>query len=155
VASTTYEELSRFFAQAVCVSALSGLRTGATMRVTVGDEASFTLKKEPAGAVLLEADPQSPDLSFTLSLPTLKEFNAKAWDDLSLLGIELVKKVLAPNPPERLEVKIHTGLWDLFAKGYLSVLTQAGPGFMTFLASKGLVGMSKVKRALERFRDKA
>ncbi len=156
MASNAHDELSRFFAQTVCVSALSGLRAGSQLRVVIDGAESFTLNKEPVGTVLLESEPQSsPDLTFTLSLKALRELNGTEWADLCSLGIALVKKVIAPEEAERLGVKVHVGPWDLFTKGYFTILTQAGPGFMTFLASKGLVGISKIKQALERFKDKA
>lgn len=144
--------LHGFFARPVCVQALAPLSIGSKIVLHV-EQASFTLLKEKTQAVVQPGAADKPDLSFTLPLKALVALSEETADSVGDMGIALLKRMVASEDEGKLTAKVHIGLFDLYRRGYFSVLTLGGPQVMSFLAGKGLNGMGKIKDAIGKIRE--
>lgn len=148
-----FDQLQDFFGRRVCIEALKPLSVGSTIAVHVPERESFTLSKSKEGPVLTAGAPSKPDLSFWLSeagIPAILEDRSETVGDV---GICLLRRMVADEKEGRMSAKVHLGLFDLYRRGYFSVLALGGPQVMSFLAGKGLTGMGKIKDAIGKIRE--
>ncbi len=150
--SERFEALEHFFLREVCQKATKPLRVGTEMSVKVDENEHYTLRREKEGLKVLSTPCKTPDLSFTLTLETLKKLNAAKTEDVGEMGVELLKLLAQNDPTVKMHAKVHIGLFDLLTKGYLGVLPLGGPAVMKFLGAKGLTNMGKIKEAISRLR---
>ena len=72
---------------------------------------------------------------------------------LGKIGVAIIKFIANPDPLLRIRIKVHIGLLEIIANGYLGVIPLGGEALMKLLASKGLTSLGKIKEAIQRLRD--
>jgi hypothetical protein len=121
------------------------------MEFHVGPE-TFTFTKEGGKNAIKPAAARDPQLIFTLSPAAADAILADPSDDIGAIGVHIAKMIVAKNSDRSVSIKFKAGFLSLFSKGYLGVLTAGGSQFASFLASKGLNGMSAVKDVLKKMK---
>lgn len=146
------QQLESLFSQDVCVRATKPLREGVQIAVTLGDEATVSLRKAKGRLLVSPEKPLSPDLSFVIPLQALDELSQLRTEDISEVGISILKLMLHRETNFRITAKVHIGPLTLLRNGYFNVLALGGPSVMKFLASKGLTNLGKIKDAIGRMK---
>ncbi|HVI23687.1 MAG TPA: AAA family ATPase, partial [Myxococcales bacterium] len=72
--------------------------------------------------------------------------------DVGDLGITFFQHIVAKDPAEKIQVKLHAGLLKLTMHGWLGVLAAGGPKVIGWMAQKGLKGPSAVAAAVSRLK---
>ncbi|TMB26069.1 MAG: AAA family ATPase [Deltaproteobacteria bacterium] len=93
-----------------------------------------------------------PDFELTIAPGAVRAITAKPEADIGELGITFFQHIVAKDPAEKIQVKLHAGLLKLTMHGWLGVLAAGGPKVMGWMAQKGLRGPSAVASALSRLR---
>ena len=93
-----------------------------------------------------------PDFDLTLAPGAVRAITAKQDGDVGDLGIAFFQHIVAKDPSEKIQVKLHAGLLKLTMHGWLGVLAAGGPKIVGWMAQKGLRGPSAVASALSRFK---
>lgn len=149
---TNQEILNDFFARPACQKATAPLKKGIELAVYIDEDSPLTLVKRNQLVEVTATAPKNPDMSFWIGKKGLLELTQSESTDIGDIGISIIKLMLATDPELRLKSKVHIGSLKLLAHGYLGVLPLGGPKIMSFLASKGLANISKIKDAISQLR---
>ena len=93
-----------------------------------------------------------PDFDLTLAPGAVRAIAAKQEGDVGDLGITFFQHIVAKDPAEKIQVKLHAGLLKLTMHGWLGVLAAGGPKVIGWMAQKGLKGPGAVASALSRLK---
>jgi hypothetical protein len=93
-----------------------------------------------------------PDFELTIAPGAVRAITAKPEADIGELGITFFQHIVAKDPAEKIQVKLHAGLLKLTMHGWLGVLAAGGPKVIGWMAQKGLRGPSAVASALSRLK---
>ena len=93
-----------------------------------------------------------PDFELTIAPGAVRAITAKPESDVGELGITFFQHIVAKDPAEKIQVKLHAGLLKLTMHGWLGVLAAGGPKVIGWMAQKGLRGPSAVASALSRLK---
>lgn len=148
---THLELLQTFFSSAIAIEGMSPIKNGVSIAIYVDEKGPVSLSREKDKPRILLEQNSKPDLTFWITEAGLKHLNSKPWTSVGEIGIEILKLMAGPDPM-KLKAKVHIGPFDLFRNGYLGVIALGGPTFLSFLASKGLTGIGKIKNAINQFR---
>jgi len=93
-----------------------------------------------------------PDFELTIAPGAVRAITSKPESDVGDLGITFFQHIVAKDPSEKIQVKLHAGLLKLTMHGWLGVLAAGGPKVIGWMAQKGLKGPSAVASALSRLK---
>lgn len=145
-------KLNAFVTGATCQEALAPLSAGARIGLEIEALGSFTLEKKAKKLHLVEGALPEPDFTLQTTAEGVASLLEGNWD-VPGLALEVAQRLLASDA-RRIAVRVHIGPFDLFAKGYLSVLLAGGKPMMNYLASRGFSDISKIKNALAALKEK-
>lgn len=149
------ERFSTYFAREVAQKAAHSLSNGVEMEFRIqgsdGKTAEeFTFTKAGGKNQINSGKASSPQLIFTLTQQAADQILADTSDDIGAIGVNIAKLILSPNANARVNIKFEAGFLSLFSKGYFGVITAGGTAFASYLASKGLNGVSAIKAVLSK-----
>jgi len=146
--------LRKFFeTSAAGKRAASSLKKGATVGVRFTDvSGDFRFYAQDGQPHFDAGRANDPDFELTLAPGAVRAITAKPEADVGELGITFFQHILAKDPAEKIQVKLHAGLLKLTMHGWLGVLAAGGPKVMGWMAQKGLKGPSAVASALSRLK---
>ncbi|OFZ56014.1 MAG: hypothetical protein A2428_07225 [Bdellovibrionales bacterium RIFOXYC1_FULL_54_43] len=98
------------------------------------------------------AGANAPQLTFILTPESAELILSDPAEEIGLIGINIFKLILSPDANRRISLKLHVGFITLFSKGYFGVLAKGGHQVASFLASKGLDGLSAIKELLKKLK---
>jgi hypothetical protein len=93
-----------------------------------------------------------PDFDLTLAPGAVRAITSKQDGDIGDLGITFFQHIIAKDPAEKIQVKLHAGLLKITMHGWLGVLAAGGPKVLGWMAQKGLRGPGAVASAVSRLR---
>jgi hypothetical protein len=146
--------LRRFFETSTAGHrAASSLKRGATVGVKFTDVTGDFHFHAQDGKPHFDAGRASdPDFDLTLAPGAVRAITSKPESDVGDLGIAFFQHIVAKDPAEKINVKLHAGLLKLTMHGWLGVLAAGGPKVIAWMAQKGLKGPSAVASALSRLK---
>lgn len=115
---------------------------------------AFVFTKENGKNRVVSKKSEAPQLLFTLTEAAASKILASEAQEIGLIGVEIARLVVSPDANVRVGVKIKTGFFTLFSKGYLGVVTAGGKEFTQFLASRGLSGPAAIKALISKLSGK-
>lgn len=131
-----------------CEGALSHLKAGTEIRVMIEDRVECALFFSENRAVLEKRAANNPDVQFTLNLEAVRRLQTMPKDNMSALGIEICKEIVAQN----ISVSVCGNLMGVMRNGYITIIRHAGPDFMKFLAGHGFGSLTKIMGAIKKLR---
>ncbi|MGE0614499.1 MAG: hypothetical protein AB7P04_02575 [Bacteriovoracia bacterium] len=149
-------QFSGYFERPVALRAAKSLSPDAVVEFKVDDESFFLTRKGGQNQIVEDLE-TSPDLTFTLTAGAAQAILDFESDDVGLTGVEIAKMIVSlepGTPPKKVWLKLNAGFFTLFRKGYLGVITAGGASFAQFLAARGLVGVTAIKQAIQKMRNK-
>jgi hypothetical protein len=133
--------------------AASSLKKGATVTVRFtdvpGDFRFYAMDGKPRFDA---GNAKDADFELTLAPGAVRAITDKPESDVGDLGITFFQHMVAKDPAEKIQVKLHAGLLKLTMHGWLGVLAAGGPKVIGWMAQKGLKGPSAVASALSRLK---
>jgi hypothetical protein len=95
---------------------------------------------------------QDPQATLTLDNDLTEELLGLNSDQIADYGILILSSFL--ESPRRLQVRLHSGFFDLWRKGWLGVLALGGAQLTRYLTTHGLDGIGGIQRAIQALRSK-
>ena len=92
-----------------------------------GETKKYSFKKDGKFATLFDTPPIKPDFTIKLELGAIKKLVEFKSESVGDFGIKFFQIMRAQKEGERIEVKLHIGLFKIMTKGYLKVLLLGGP----------------------------
>jgi len=152
--SDLVQNLEDYFQRPVAVRAAESLTDGAEVELRVipplgAAERAFTFFKSDGRNRVREGLADAPQLVFTLEQGCLEQIMRDASSDISYIGIQLVRRILAPeHPEEKILVEVRTHVMGLVLHGYFGVLKAGGQAFALYMASQGLHSFGRIKELI-------
>jgi hypothetical protein len=135
--------------------AASSLRKGVSVGVRFTDVAGdFRFHVQDGKPRFDVGKASDPDFDLTLAPGAVRAITSKQEGDIGDLGITFFQHIVAKDPDEKIQVKLHAGLLKLTMHGWLGVLAAGGPKVIGWMAQKGLRGPSAVASALSRLKKR-
>src|SRR3954454_7412436 len=146
--------LRKFFeTSAAGKRAASSLKRGATVAVRFTDvPGDFRFYAQDGQPRFDAGQASDPDFELTIAPGAVRAITSKPESDVGDLGITFFQHILAKDPAEKIQVKLHAGLLKLTMHGWLGVLAAGGPKVIGWMAQKGLKGPSAVAAAVSRLK---
>ena len=91
------------------------------------DNKSYSFKKNGKFATLFNESPDKPDFTMKLETNAVKKLVEFESENIGDFGIKFFQIMKAKKEGERIEVKLHIGIFEIMTKGYLKVLLLGGP----------------------------
>ena len=113
----------------------------------------FTFTKKGRKNQILFQAAEHPELVFTLTPNAATEILKNPSKDIGEIGVSIAKLIISKDENTKISIKLRSGMLGLFTKGYLGVITSGGVSFASFLATRGLSGMSAIKDAIGRMKQ--
>ncbi len=136
-----YEKAQKFFNQNPnCSKALMELKPGVDILVNLAGKNKCSLSYKNDELVFVNKPAKNYDVEFILNSEALRRLSGQVNLSLGEIGIEVVKEVLLGH----IEINKHSGIFNFLKNGYVSIIRQAGPEFLSFLASNGLGSLQKI-----------
>jgi hypothetical protein len=145
------ERFSQYFDREVAQKAAKSISNGAEMEFHVGEEV-FSFTKQGGANKIRAGKAGDPQLIFTLTPGAADAILADPSEDIGSIGVHIAKLVCAHQPDQKISMQFKAGFLSLFSKGYFGVLSTGGSQLASFLASKGLSGMSAIKDVLKKMK---
>jgi hypothetical protein len=145
------DRFSQYFDREVAQKAAKSLTDGAEMQFQVGSEVFTFTKVSGKNAIKPEAA-RDPQLIFTLTPGAADAILADPAEEIGQIGVNIAKMIAHHDADKKVSVKFKAGFLTLFAKGYLGIVTAGGSQLASFMASKGLNGISGIKDALKKMK---
>ena len=146
------ERFSAYFDREVAQKAAGSLGNGVQILFQIDTE-HFTFTKVAGRNRVVAGAAQDPELVFTLTAQAAEAILADPSDDVGAIGVHIAKLIVSPDANKRVSIKFKVGFLKLFSKGYFGVITAGGSQFASYLASRGLNGMSAIKTALKKIKE--
>ena len=140
---------SSLLSKPVFAEGLRHLQKGAEIRILIAERYEAALYFDGQKAVLDERPAHSPDVEFSLSPDAIALLKNQTGDDLAGFGIEVVKQIIAG----KISVRVVGSAWNVLTKGYLGIIKEAGPDFLTFLATHGITGIAKISSMIKNLKS--
>jgi hypothetical protein len=111
------------------------------------------LTKPQRGDFQVSGDPEGgEDLSFLLTEKALLHLCEAPTLDVGDIGVEILKLMLHTDADIRISAQVHIGIFEMFRKGYFSVLPLGGVKVTRFLAERGFTSISRIQDAIRKMR---
>jgi hypothetical protein len=153
------DRFSAYFDRPVAQTAAKSLADGAEIQFQVSDPAeprkpieTFTFTKQNKRNQIVPGAARKPQVSFELTPAAAEAILAEPAEDVGAIGVGIAKLVVSQDPAKKVGMKFNTGFLGLFSNGYLGVVAAGGGAFASFLASRGLNGVSGIKEALKKLK---
>lgn len=150
------DRFSAYFAREVAEKAAAPLAASAEIEFQAGDPASpevFTFHRQGGKNGVRPGPAAEPQVVFRLTAQAAEAILADSSTEIGAVGIGILKLIVSADPSRKISVSLKAGFLTLWNKGYFGVITAGGAPFASFLASKGLSGISAIKDALKRIRE--
>lgn len=147
------DQFRDYFSKDVAQKAAKSLKNGCNIHLSVGNE-KMTFTKQAGLNSILEGGDGEPEISFQMTEKAADKILANESEEIGEIGVEIAKLIVSDDPDISVSIKLHAGFFTLFSKGYLGVVTAGGSAFASFLASRGLGGMSGIKSAIKKMSSK-
>jgi hypothetical protein len=149
------ERFSSYFNREVAQQAAKSIGNGAEIefRISNSGEApseTFTFTKKAGKNTVVSGVAEDPQLIFTMTPQAAQEILDFQSDEIGPIGVQIAKLVVSTDANRRVSIQFKAGFFTLFSKGYLGVVTAGGSQFASFLASRGLNGISAIKSVLKK-----
>ena len=128
---------------------LRHLSPGHEIRILIADRYEAALFYDGQKAVLEARPARKPDVEFSLSPDAVALLKDLPSDNLTDFGIEIVKQIAAG----KIKPRVCGSVFNVLTKGYLGVIKEAGPDFLTFLAQHGLTGLGKITSLIKNLKS--
>lgn len=139
--------MEEFLKSPLAENAASHLSNGACLLIHVDDK-SFHFLREKGLSKFVEAEPRAADAQIWLSSNTLQQMLEKAalpGTGMSAMGIAVFERAFSSNESERIRIRLETGVFGLWQRGYFSVLKAGGPEVASYFGRLSQGGFSRVK----------
>jgi len=139
-----YNRFNDYFSKDIANEAAKTLADGVEIEFLIQDPESneptekFTFTRQNKKNTLINAAANSPHICFILPPKGAVEILESKTNTIGDIGIDILKKL-----------KLKAGFLTFMTKGYLGVIKTGGKAFASFLASKGLGGVSAIKNLLK------
>jgi hypothetical protein len=146
-------ELAAFLLLPLAERAAAPLKADARILIHVEKE-EFCFRREGGANHLNVASGEAGDVTFILSLSTLRQLRAVAEApdaNLASVGMFFLDKLFSAGG-DKIGFRVEQGFVSLWGKGYFSVLKAGGPEVASYLARKGFRGIGRIKEALAKVR---
>jgi hypothetical protein len=159
MSASYYERFRDYFERDIAAKAAGPLANGVEIELSIAEHGAdpepenvFTFTKS-GGKNVLNPDPAAdPQILFTMTPRAAETVLSDSATDIGHLGVGILKLIVSADANHRISIKLKTGFLTLFSKGYFGVVAAGGAQFASFLASRGLSGMSAIKDALKKMR---
>lgn len=91
------------------------------------DTKRYSFKKDGKFATLFDIPPRKPDFTMKLEQKAVKKLVEFESENVGDFGIKFFQIMKAKKDGEKIEVKLHIGIFKIMTKGYLKVLLLGGP----------------------------
>jgi hypothetical protein len=136
--------------------ATAGFGVGAVVQLTLDGRETIQFQKTRDGIRVLKGAPEQAELVFYTTTLHLKRLLADALlpsTTLPKLGIRILESIYSSREDEKIRVAVRSGVLNLWARGYFSLLRLGGMEISKYLAGKGFYNVSKIKQALTNMRS--
>ncbi|MBS2021411.1 MAG: hypothetical protein JST92_03310 [Deltaproteobacteria bacterium] len=146
--------LTRFFESSPAAKTAAGslgskAEVGVRFTDVPGDFRFFADSKKPR---LVPGKASDPDFELEIAPGAVKNIAGQPNADVGDLGILFFQAMVAGDAANKIRVKLHSGLFKLTTRGWLSVLASGGPKVIGWMAQKGLKGPGAVASALSKLK---
>jgi hypothetical protein len=146
--------LDHFLSSPLALRASHGLSDRAGIALHVGGE-SFFFQREKGEKTLKRVEAVKPDLQFWVPDGSMRHLLSLADlpdTGIGSMGVAIFECMFTSAEERKIKFQLHTGVLDLWAKGYFSILKAGGPEVASYLARFGFDSLSRVKEALHKLR---
>lgn len=133
-----------------CQEALSKLKPGVEIGVTIGDKINVALGYNENSVLVESRVAKNPDVIFNCKPESIYLLTESKGISVSNLGILISKEILAGN----ISVKVPGSLWGLATNGYLEMVKLGGAEFLSYLAQHGFSTYAQVMTLINKFKNK-
>ena len=151
------DRFSSYFDRPVALQAAKSISNGAEMEFQIrkGDELleTFTFTKAGGKNEILPSPAENPQITWTLTPSAAEEILADTTEEIGHIGVNIAKLIVSDDPERKVGLKFRAGFLALFSKGYFGIITAGGSAFASYLATRGLNGMSAIKAAFKKTKD--
>ncbi len=149
------ERFMSYFDREVAQKAAKTIADGSEVefRVSGPNEEVFTFTKSGGKNTIRAGAALDPQVVFTLPQQAANEILADTSGEIGEIGVNIAKLIVTSDANRRVSFKLKTGFLTLFSKGYFGVVTAGGAAFASYLASRGLNGISGIKAAFKKMKE--
>jgi hypothetical protein len=129
------------------------LRKGTRVGLRIhGEPQSYVFERVSEGTRITSGALEQTDFDLILGAQAVREICQTTGTGVGDFGVAFLRSLLRETDDQRVEVKLHSGFFDLTKNGYLKVLVMGGPKVLGFLAKEGYIGPRGIAKAIRRLR---
>ena len=128
--------------------ALSALDKEVEIGIVIGDVVECALFMKDDAPVVEQRPATHPDLVFYVKPETLIVLNERTKDEISDIGVAVLKDVIAGD----IRVKITGNILDILRRGYIEVARRGGAPVNAFLTRHGLSSVSQIMNTIKQMK---
>ena len=153
------QRFNEYFSRPVAERASASLANHVEVEFKITDSGgelleTFVFTREGGQNRVLSKSATDPDLVFTLTPSAAQKIIESTATEIGPIGVEIARLIVSPDANRRVSVKIKTGFFTLFSKGYLGVVTAGGKEFAQHLHTLGLTGPMALKALIKKLSGK-
>ena len=145
-----YETIKTFLEEKpASQKAVQCLKLGTEIGLRINNSELFTylnLNNEPNVNPL---PPKNHDVEFDISSVAVNKLKTLPATDMGDFGIEVVKMVLLGE----IKIKVVGSMFAMVKNGYLKIIKEAGPSFLSFLGKNGVNSLAKIPQIFKNLRS--
>ena len=149
-AEKSFQTLKNFLETRSSVEkALRLLDSTVEIGIVIGDSIDCALTLTDGKPQLERRAARSPDLIFSIRPETVDILSDKTKDDIGDIGVNILKEMVAGN----LSVRVEANVLDLLRRGYLRLVSVAGPAVTEFTSRHGISSVSDIVNTIKKMRQ--
>ena len=135
-------------------AAVKPLRTGTKVGLRIhGEDQDYTFERTADGGVISAGRGEGTDFDLTLGVEAVRSICQTEGHGVGDFGVAFLKCLLRSEDEQRVQVRLHAGVFGLTRNGYLKVMALGGPKVLAFLAKEGYIGPRGIAKAIKRLRS--
>lgn len=146
------ERFSAYFDREVARKAAAPLSDGIEIEIQIEQEL-LTFTRTAGSNQVRAGGGLNPQLSFTLTPGAAETILSDPAEEIGAIGVSIARLIFSQDADKKVSLKFRAGFLSLWNKGYFGVLKAGGTEFSSYLASRGLNGLSAIKAALSKIRN--
>jgi hypothetical protein len=149
-AERSFQTIKTFFeTKQAARQAMSALHEGVEIGIVIADTVECALFRRGDQPLVENRPAVRPDFVFHILPESIDLLNDKTKDEISDIGVNVIKEVLAGN----IKIKAPGGVISILRRGYFEVVRHGGAPVASLLAAKGLESVPKILSVLNKIRS--